>query len=316
MALLLGDLFLRNELVTTSMSKRDFYEVLGVSRNAEEREIKKAYKRLAMKFHPDKNPEDATAEDKFKEVKEAYEILTNKEKRREYDQYGHAAFESGGGQHGGFGGGFRQQQGHNYGGGFGGGGFGGGGFGGFEDIFNQGRARQPRPQKGRDQEFIFTVDFVDAVQGAEKVVELPINGEQKKINVKIPAGIHDGEKIRFTGKGGPGVNGGPAGDLLLVIATRAHAFLTREDNNLIFTDHIDMCTAALGGETEIHVLDSRFKLKIPAGTQSGRKFKITGKGVTSRKGVTGDLLVSIHVDTPTNLTEEQKALLQQFQATL
>lgn len=299
------------------MSKRDYYSVLGVSKGDDVKDIKKAYKKLAMKYHPDKNPGDATAEDKFKEIKEAYEILTDADKRRQYDQFGHAAFD---GSHGGFGG--HSQQGHGgfediFGGAFRqqGGGF-GGGFGGFEDMFSQGRGRQARPQKGQDREFTFTVDFVDAVQGAEKVVELPINGEQKKINVKIPAGIKDGEKIRFGGKGGPGINGGPAGDLLLVIATRSHAFLKRDEENLICTNHVDMITAALGGETEVNVLDSRFKLKIPAGTQSGRKFKITGKGVTNRKGVTGDLLVVIQVDTPTNLTDEQKAILTQFQATL
>ncbi|MGF1911752.1 DnaJ domain-containing protein [Vibrio kasasachensis] len=297
------------------MSKRDYYNVLGISKTDSATEIKKAYKKLAMKYHPDKNPGDVTAEDKFKEIKEAYEILTDADKRREYDQFGHAAFDgsrAGYGSHyrnGGFddifGGGFRQQ----------GQGF-GGGFGGFEDMFSQARGRNARPQKGQDREFTLTVDFVDAIQGSEKVVELPINGEQKKINVKIPAGIKDGEKIRFSGKGSPSVNGGPAGDLLLVVTIRSHAFLKREGDNLICTTHIDMITATLGGETEVHVLESRFKLKIPAGTQNGRKFKITGKGVTNRKGITGDLLLTIQVDTPINLTEQQQDLLQQFRATL
>lgn len=308
------------------MSKRDYYSVLGVSKGASEKDIKKAYKKLAMKYHPDKNPGDATAEANFREVKEAYEILTDKEKRSQYDQFGHAAFEGGGfgghGGHGGHGGGgfedifgdaFRQR-----GGGFGGGSFGGGGFGGFEDIFSQARGGRgrPRAQKGQDQEYTLTVDFIDAVQGAEKTVELPINGEQKKINVKIPAGIKDGEKIRYSGKGGLGVNGGPAGDLLLVIATRSHAFLDRDGNDLICNTKVDMVTAALGGEVEVNVLDSRFKLKIPAGTQTGRKFKMTGKGITNRKGETGDLLVKIQVETPTNLTDAQRELLEQFRATL
>jgi len=304
------------------MSKRDYYSVLGVSKGASEKDIKKAYKKLAMKYHPDKNPGDTAAEANFKEVKEAYEVLTDTEKRRQYDQFGHAAFEGGGfGGHGGHGGGgfedifgdaFRQR-----GGGFGGGGF-GGGFGGFEDIFSQARGGhgRARAQKGRDQEFTLTVDFVDAIQGAEKVVELPINGESKKINVKIPAGIKDGEKIRFSGKGGAGINGGPAGDLLLSIATRSHAFLERDGNDLICNTKVDMVTAALGGEAEVNVLDSRFKLKIPAGTQSGRKFKMTGKGVTDRKGQTGDLLVKIQVETPTNLTDRQRDLLEQFKLTI
>lgn len=305
------------------MSKRDYYSVLGVSKGASEKDIKKAYKRLAMKYHPDKNPGDTAAEASFKEVKEAYEVLTDTSKRRQYDQFGHAAFEGGGfGGHGGHGGGgfddifgdaFRQR-----GGGFGGGGFGGGGFGGFEDIFSQARGGRgrPRAEKGQDQEYTLTVDFVDAIQGAEKVVELPINGENKKINVKVPAGIKDGEKIRFSGKGRPGINGGPAGDLLLTIATRSHAFLERDGNDLICLTKVSMVTAALGGEAEVNVLDSRFKLKIPAGTQSGRKFKMTGRGVTSRKGETGDLLVKIQVETPTNLNDKQRDLLEQFKATL
>jgi molecular chaperone DnaJ len=300
------------------MSKRDYYSVLGVSKGASEKDIKKAYKRLAMKYHPDKNPGDTAAEASFKEVKEAYEVLTDTNKRRQYDQFGHAAFEGGGfGGHGGHGGGgfddifgdaFRQR----------GGGFGGGGFGGFEDIFSQARGGRgrPRAEKGQDQEYTLTVDFVDAIQGAEKVVELPINGESKKINVKVPAGIKDGEKIRFSGKGRPGINGGPAGDLLLAIATRSHAFLERDGNDLICLTKVSMVTAALGGEVEVNVLDSRFKLKIPAGTQSGRKFKMTGRGVTSRKGETGDLLVKIQVETPTNLTDKQRELLEQFKATL
>ncbi|MFA0087665.1 DnaJ C-terminal domain-containing protein [Vibrio sp. 10N.261.51.F12] len=311
------------------MSKRDYYTVLGVSKTSSEKAIKKAYKKLAMKYHPDKNPDDATAEEKFKEVKEAYEILTDKEKRQEYDQFGHAAFEQGG---------HRQQESHSHHAGFNGGGFGGGGgfddifsgafrqqgqsfhssqgFGGFEDIFSQGRGGPARPRKGQDSEFTLTVDFVDAVQGAEKVVEIPIQGEQKKINVKIPAGIKDGEKLRFSGKGGIGINGGPAGDLFIAINTRPHAYLQRDGDNLSRTTNIDMVTAALGGDAEVQVLDSRFKLKIPAGTQTGRKFKMTGKGVTNRKGVTGDLLVTIQVDTPTDLTEQQRDLLQQFSATL
>lgn len=305
------------------MSKRDYYEVLGIPKNTSTKDIKKAYKKLAMKYHPDKNPGDKTAEEKFKEIKEAYEILTDDEKRQQYDRFGHAAFQgaSGNGQHDGRGhyqsGGFEDI----FGGAFGRQGFGGfgrnsGGFGGFDDIFSQARGGRSQPKKGQDHEFNLTVDFVDAVQGTEKVVELPVNGEQKKINVKIPAGIRDGEKIRFSNKGAPGINGGPNGDLLLVINTRAHAFLKREQDNLLCTAHIDMVSAALGGEVEVQVLDSRYKLKVPAGSQSGRKFKMTGKGVKNRKGVTGDLIVTLHVDTPTNLTDKQKDLLEQFKATL
>ncbi|WOT04734.1 DnaJ C-terminal domain-containing protein [Shewanella youngdeokensis] len=290
------------------MSKQDYYSVLGVSKTSSNQEIKKAYKKLAMKYHPDKNPGDSAAETKFKNAKEAYEVLTDADKRQQYDDFGHDAFSNGGQD--------RQRYSH---GGFDdifGGGFGQRGFGGsdFESMFSQARGGRSRAQKGQDKDFAFTVDFVDAVQGAEKVVELPINGTTKKIKVKIPAGIKDGEKIRFSGKGGAGVNGGPAGDLLLTIATRRHENLEREENDLIYTAVVDMASAALGSEIEVNVLEMRFKLKVPAGTQPGRKFKIKGKGVTDRKGVTGDLFVQIKVDIPTGLTEAERALLEQFKA--
>lgn len=296
------------------MSKRDYYDVLGVPKSSTEKEIKKAYKRLAMKYHPDKNQGDAQAADKFKEIKEAYEILTDADKRGQYDDYGHAAFKNGGMGGGGFGGGHSQGYGgfeDIFGGAFGGrsrGGFGGGG--GFEDMFSQ--QRQPRPQKGQDSQFSLTVEFAEAIQGCEQIIELPINGVNKKINVKVPAGIEDGEKIRFAGKGGSGVRGGPAGDLLIQIHVRAHTHLKRDGNDLICPVTTDFVTAALGGEVEIQTLESRFKLKVPAGTQSGRKFRMKEKGVKSRKGMTGDLMVEIIVATPTNLTEKQKELLMEF----
>jgi len=292
------------------VSKRDYYDVLGVQKNSTEKEIKKAYKRLAMKYHPDKNQGDAHAADKFKEIKEAYEILTDADKRGQYDDYGHAAFQNGGG--GGFGGG----QGYGgfediFGGGFGGGGRGRGGFGGgFDDMFSQ--QRQPRPQKGQDRQFNLTVEFAEAINGCEQVIELPVNGVSKKINVKVPAGIEDGEKIRFAGKGESGAYGGPAGDLLIQINIRPHTHLKREGNDLICPVTTNFATAALGGEVEIQTLESRFKLKVPAGTQNGRKFRMKEKGVKSRKGATGDLMVVITVATPTNLTEEQKELLIKF----
>ncbi|MDB1125858.1 DnaJ C-terminal domain-containing protein [Vibrio algarum] len=298
------------------MSKRDYYSVLGVSKDASEKDIKKAYKKLAMKYHPDKNPGDATAEGSFKEVKEAYETLTDTSKRRKYDQFGHAGFENSG-----FGGGQGRSQGFGgfediFGDAFGQRRQGFGGAGGFDDVFSQARNRQPRAQKGQDVEYSVTVDFVDAIQGAEKVVELPVNGEQKKINIKIPKGIKEEEKIRFSGKGAPGLNGGPAGNMFIKILIRPHAYLERDGNDLICHSEVNITTATLGGELEVQALENRFKLKIPAGTQNGRKFKVTGKGVTSRKGETGDLLVKIKVVTPTNLTREQTELMEQFKATL
>ncbi|HIF9441246.1 TPA: DnaJ C-terminal domain-containing protein [Photobacterium damselae] len=302
------------------MSKRDFYEVLGLTKNASEKEIKKAYKKLAMKYHPDKNPDDPSAADKFKEVKEAYEILTDKEKRAAYDQFGHQAFERGGMGGNGYEG--HQQYGNHadfediFGGAFGdmfskarGGHFGGGGgFGGFGN----------RPRKGNDLHYKMEVDFEDAIKGTSRVIDIPTYEgnvqSTKKLNIKIPMGIKDGEQIRLGGKGEPGINGGPAGDILIEITVRPHLRFTRHGNNLHTKVKTDFVTATLGGKVEVQTLDSRFNLTIPAGTQAGRKFKLTGKGVTDRKGHTGDLIAELVIETPTNLTERQKELLTEFAA--
>ncbi|OEF08675.1 DnaJ C-terminal domain-containing protein [Vibrio genomosp. F10] len=300
------------------MQKKDYYTVLGISREASKKEIKKAYKKLAVKYHPDKNQENINTEERFKEVKEAYEVLSDEEKRKQYDQFGHAAFSNdnnghqrpGGNQaqhstHGFedvFGGAFRQHSPHS----------GYEEFGGFDDLFSHARRQQTRPQKGQDLEFVLTVDFADTINGAKKMVELTINGVQKKINVKIPAGIKEGEKIRFAGKGGAGLNGGSLGDILITIKSRPHPSLRRDGDDLHCSVHISMTTAALGGKTDVHVLERRYKLKIPAGTQGGSILKMKGKGVVNRNGNIGNLLVTIKVDTPTNLTESQKDLLEQF----
>ena len=299
------------------MSKRDYYEILGITKSASKKDIKKSYKKLALKCHPDKNPNDINAEKNFKELKEAYETLIDDEKRQEYDQFGHNGFKD-----------YRNtnhnskyyydpnsdifndtfQERYNP--------FSGGTFENFENIFTQRSSRSPQPQKGQDLEFSLFIDFIDSIQGAEKIVELPINDKLTKIKVKIPPGIRKNEKIRFSGKGESGINGGKPGDLFLVISIKPHPNLKRKDNDLLLTTHIDMVTAALGGEKEIQILDRKFKFKIPAGTQSGRKFKMAGKGVTNRKGIAGDLLITVCVDTPTNITEQQSELLEKFKATL
>ena len=294
------------------MSKRDYYETLGLTKSATEKEIKKAYKKLAMKYHPDKNPDNPKAEDTFKEVKEAYEILTDKEKRAAYDQFGHQAFDpSRGAGH------QRQYQ------------QSGAGYGEFDDLFgdmfSRGRGGNPfggfgqqraRPQRGEDVQFKMDVDLEDVILGNQKVIELPIfEGQQqvtKKINIKIPMGIENGEKIRLAGKGKPGFNGAPSGDVLIEIQARPHPYYTRDNNNLIYQAHTDFVSATLGGKVEIPTLDSRLNLTIPAGTQNGRKFRMKGKGITDRKGQTGDLLVQITIDTPQNLNERQKELLREF----
>ncbi len=300
------------------MSKRDYYETLGLTNSATEKEIKKAYKKLAMKYHPDKNPNNPTAEETFKEVKEAYEILTDKEKRAAYDKFGHQAFDPSHRTHH-----QRQYQqssadygefddlfgdmfsrGHN-----------GNPFGGFNgrNPFGQ---QTTRPQRGEDVQFKMDIDLEDVIRGNQKVIELPIFEDQKqvikKLNIKIPMGIENGEKIRLAGKGKPGVNGGPSGDVLIEIQARPHALYTRDNNHLIYQAHTDFITATLGGKVEIPTLDSRLNLTIPAGTQNGRKFRMKEKGITDRKGKTGDLFVQITIDTPQNLNDRQKELLREF----
>lgn len=301
------------------MSKRDFYEVLGVAKSASDKEIKKAYKKLAMKFHPDKNPDDPTAADKFKEVKAAYEILMDKEKRTAYDQFGHNAFENPG-MGGGRGGqqGFGQQAGYGdfddmFGGAFG-------------DMFSNARGgrggfggrHSTQPQKGEDLQYTMEIDLEDAISGASRVIDLPVfegsTQTNKKLNIKIPAGIEDGGRIRLTGKGHPGVNGGPQGDVYIQMNIRLHPRYTREGNNLLCKATTDFVTAALGGKMEVNTLGGAISLKIPEGTQTGRKFRLKGKGVTDRKGNTGDLIVQLVIETPLNLSERQKELLNEFAA--
>ncbi|MCP4955443.1 DnaJ C-terminal domain-containing protein [Photobacterium aquimaris] len=302
------------------MSKRDFYEVLGVAKTASEKEIKKAYKKLAMKFHPDKNPDDPTAADKFKEVKAAYEILMDKEKRTAYDQFGHNAFENpgmGGGQRGGHHG-FGQQGGYSdfedmFGGAFG-------------DMFSNARGgrggfggrHSTRPQKGEDLQYTMEIDLEDAISGASRVIDLPVfegsTQTNKKLNIKIPAGIEDGGRIRLTGKGHPGINGGSQGDVYIQMNILPHPRYTREGNNLLCKATTDFVTAALGGKVEVNTLGGAISLKIPEGTQNGRKFRLKGKGVTDRKGNTGDLIVQLVIETPLNLSERQKELLNEFAA--
>ena len=301
------------------MSKRDFYEVLGVAKTASDKEIKKAYKKLAMKFHPDKNPDDPTAADKFKEVKAAYEILMDKEKRTAYDQFGHDAFENPG-MGGGRGGqqGFGQQAGYGdfedmFGGAFG-------------DMFSNARGgrggfggrHSTRPQKGEDLQYTMEIDLEDAISGASRVIDLPVfegrTQTNKKLNIKIPAGIEEGGRIRLSGKGHPGINGGPQGDVYIQMNIRPHPRYTREGNNLLCKATTDFVTAALGGKVEVNTLGGAISLKIPEGTQTGRKFRLKEKGVTDRKGNTGDLIVQLIIETPLNLSDRQKELLNEFAA--
>ncbi|MBH0016517.1 molecular chaperone DnaJ [Pseudoalteromonas sp. NGC95] len=348
------------------MSKRDYYEVLGVSKDASERDIKKAYKRLAMKYHPDRTAGDKDLEIKFKEVKEAYEILTDDQKRQMYDQHGHAAFEQGGGGgHGGF----------------------GGGHGDFGDVFGDvfgdifgggGGRRQSRQQRGSDLRYNMDLSLEEAVRGKEVEIKVPTwvgceacdgsgakagskpktcttchgagqvqmrqgffavqqtcptcqgqgqiisdpcnscHGQgrvekTKTLSVKIPAGVDTGDRIRLTGEGEAGMHGAPSGDLYVQVSVREHEIFVREANNLYCEVPISFTTAGLGGEIQVPTLDGRAKLKIPSETQTGKMFRMRGKGVKSvRSGAQGDLICKVVIETPVNLNERQRELLQEL----
>ncbi len=355
------------------MSKRDYYEVLGVNKNASAAELKKAYKRLAMKYHPDRNTGDKETEalEKFKEAKEAFEILNDEQKRAAYDQFGHAGVDpSVGGGPGGF----------------------GGGNGNFSDIFGdvfsdifggaRGPGGGPRANRGSDLRYNLEMSLEDAVKGKSVKIRVPTfvscttcNGtgakkgsspqtcgtchgqgqvrmqqgffsvqqtcptchgkgtvikdpcsachgqgrvqEHKTLSVKIPPGVDTGDRIRLAGEGEAGENGGPPGDLYVQVNVKQHEFFSREGEHLFCEVPIAFTTAALGGEMEVPTLDGKVKLKIPAGTQSGKMFRMRGKGVKPIRGATnGDLLCRVIVETPINLTENQKDILRQFEEAL
>ncbi|KGX88926.1 molecular chaperone DnaJ [Pontibacillus litoralis] len=349
------------------MSKRDYYDVLGVSKDASKDEIKKAYRKLAKKYHPDVSKEE-DAENKFKEAKEAWEVLGDEQKRSQYDQFGHAGMNGGGQGFGGFGGGED--------------------FGGFGDIFDMffgggGRRRDPNaPRKGADLQYTMTLQFEEAIFGKETDIQIPkeetcdtcqgsgakpgtkpvtcshcngagqMNQEQntpfgrvvnkrvchycqgtgkevkdkcntcggngkvttrKTIHINIPAGINEGQQIRVSGQGEPGENGGPAGDLFVVVQIRPHEFFQREGDNIFCEMPLTFAQAALGDEIEVPTVHGKVKLKVPAGTQNGKRFRLKDKGAPDVRGRGhGDQHVQMRVVTPTNLTERQKELLREF----
>ncbi len=290
------------------MAKRDYYEVLGVSKNASDDEIKKAYRKLAVKYHPDKNPGDKEAEEKFKEVSEAHEVLSDKQKRARYDQFGHAGVGGAGSasgnpfQNGNFN--FNGQS-FNF-------DFGGGGL---DDIlgsiFGFGGS-QRRPARGADYRTTVVLNFEEAVFGTTKVV----TADGKDLKVKIPAGIDDGMSIRLSGKGGAAPKGGSKGDLYVFIRVKPHKHLTREGSIILSEKTISMVDAALGTEVDIETVDGDVRMKIPAGTQSGTPFKLSGHGVPLMRsdGDRGPHIVTIIVETPKNLNKRQRELLEEFRS--
>jgi len=342
------------------MAKRDYYEILGVDRDASEDQIKKAYRKLAMQHHPDRNPDNAKSEENFKEAKEAYEVLSDQEKRAAYDRFGHQAMEgmAGGAGGAGFGDAFGDI---------------------FSEIFGGGRARS-NVYRGADLRYNLEISLEEAARGSESKIRIPTletcepchgtgakpgtepttcptcqgQGQvriqqgffslqqtcprcagagkivrdpcttcsgagrvkkQKTLSVKIPAGVDEGDRIRLTGEGEAGVNGGPPGDLYVVVRLRPHSVFQREENDLHCEMPISFTIAALGGDIEIPTLDGSAKIKIPAETQSGKVFRLRGKGIKGvRTNTFGDLLCHVVVETPVNLTSRQRELLLELEA--
>jgi molecular chaperone DnaJ len=350
------------------MQQQDYYELLGVSRHADDAEIKKAYRKLAMKHHPDRNPDDKNAEEKFKEIQQAYAVLSDKQKRAAYDQFGHAGVDGSAG--GGFGGGF-------------------GGFGDvFEDIFenifsaNRGQSRQSRAQRGSDLQYNIQLTLEEAALGKQIEITVPRHAscktcdgtgakkgskptncktcdghgqvrvqqgffsiqqtcpschgqgqiitdpctdchghgrikESKKLTVKTPAGVDNGDRVRLSGEGEGGIHGGGAGDLYVQVSVKKHAIFERRDSDLHCEVPISFTTAVLGGTIEVPTLEGPVALKIPQETQTGKTLRLRGKGVKSVRGHgTGDLLCTVVVETPVNLSREQIELVQKLHDSL
>lgn len=306
--------------------EKDFYAALGVSKDADDTTIKKAYRKLARKHHPDQNAGNASSESKFKEIGEAYSVLSDHEQRQQYDAIramagGGARFSAGSGA-GRNAGGFDDV----FGGMFGGGGgrqqYSTGGAGtpdGFEDILASmfgggaqgGFRQQTRAQAGQDVTTEATLPFRQAVEGS--TVSLTVDGRQ--LTARIPAGVRDGQKIRLRGKGRPGVGGGPAGDLVITVSVAPHPVFSVDGNNLRLTVPVTFPEAALGSEVEVPTLSgAKVKLKVPAGTPSGRVLRAKGRGVKTTKG-TGDLLVTVQVAVPQKLSKEAREAVEAFAAT-
>ena len=306
------------------MAYMDYYQILGVGRDASQDDIKKAYRKLARKYHPDLNPNDPKAKEKFHEINEANEVLSDPEKRKKYDEYGeqwkHAdEFEAQKRQYysqAGGTGGYWQAGGTGFGGEGFGGGFGEGNESGFSDFFESlfghgARGGRAAGFRGQDYHAELQLSLRDAAQTHKQI--LNVNG--KSIRITIPAGIADGQTIKLKGHGAPGVNGGPAGDLYITFVIPEDAVFKRLGDDLYVDVKTDLYTAVLGGETMVDTLDGKVKLKVKPGTQNGTKVRLKGKGfpVYKQDGQFGDLIATFSVQIPTGLTERQKELFRQLQ---
>ncbi len=302
------------------MAKKDFYSLLGVSRTATPDEIKKAYRKLALQFHPDKNPGNKKAEEKFKEISEAYDTLGDEKKREMYDQFGHAGAQAG------FGG---------AGGPFGGGGGFRGGFGDnsgnqdqFQDVFGDvfseifggrgpGGGRQRRPQKGADLRYTLSIGFEEAALGCEKIIHFvrQRSGQEEtaKLSVSVPAGVKENQKLKLSGEGDTASPNGPAGDLYVIINIQTHPLFSRDETDVVMDLPISYIHALLGTQVEIPTLTGKAMIRVPAGTHSGQVFRLKGKGFPKLGGFgSGDMLVKVQVDIPEQISAEQKELIEKL----
>jgi DnaJ-class molecular chaperone len=315
------------------MSKRDYYEILGVSKSASKEQIKKAYRRLARKYHPDATGNDEKAAEQFKEVQEAYDVLNDAQKRKNYDQFGHAGVNMGAG--GGPGAGKSYRWSSSGGGGgmpfdfadiFGvgiGGRAGSGGMGGIEDLFEQMHqqsgqrgGRRVQSQRGKDIEHAVRIGFMEAILGSTREVVLSMqrpDGAQgrERLSVKIPAGVDTGSKIRLRGKGEPGRMGGDSGDLIIKIKVEEHPWFRREGLDVYLDVPLSITEAVLGTKVDVPTLEGHTTVTIPAGSSSGRKLRLTGKGVQDKKK-TGDMYLVLKIVTPGKVDEMSQELLREF----